>query len=202
MAEGRSRRGDRPTQWFAGKSSGRSRRVVKPMGWPRYMIEKPLRSGVVHYYWNPPNRDILAGFTLHREALGPLYGDALSRATMLNAQLDAWREGRSTEIVQEAQAGYGTLGWLFDRYRRSQAYRSKVGERARSGYERSMRAIEDLATTDGRKVAMLPLAAISTRAVDRIYERLQNGPRKANRTRQANYALDIARRAWKVVHRL
>jgi hypothetical protein len=45
------------------------RRVVKPMTWPNYMIEKALPSGATRYYWNPPSRDLKAGFTLHREAL-------------------------------------------------------------------------------------------------------------------------------------
>jgi hypothetical protein len=66
-----------------------------------------------------------------------------------------------------------------------------------------MRSIEDVRTKDGRTVAALPLSSISTRAVDRIYERLQEGPRKKKaRYTQPNYAVEIARRACKVVHRL
>ncbi len=64
-----------------------------------------------------------------------------------------------------------------------------------------MRAIEDMPTKTGGKAAQLPLSSITPRAVDRFYERLQQGPRKSDRTRQANYALDIARRAWKIVQR-
>ena len=90
---------------------------------------------------------------------------------------------------------------MFDRYRRSQPYQQKAGKRARYGYERAMRSIEDTLTKDGRTFAALPLTSISTRAVDRIYERLQEGPKKGRYT-QANYAISIARRACKVVHRL
>jgi len=176
---------------------------VKPIGWPRYMLEKPLKGGGIGYFWNPQKRDIDAGFTLHREALGPDYSQAVARANMLNAQLDAWREGRGAEHVPEAQPGYGTMGWLFDRYRRSRPYQRKVGNRARYGYERAMRLIEDTRTKDGRTVAVLPLTSISTRALNRIYERLQEGPKKKEgRYTEANYAINIARRAWKVVHRL
>ena len=42
----------------------RGRRVVKPLGWPRYMIAKRLKSGQVAYYWSPRNADIAKGFTL------------------------------------------------------------------------------------------------------------------------------------------
>ena len=64
-----------------------------------------------------------------------------------------------------------------------------------------MRAIEDMSTRAGGNAAQLPLSSITPRAVDRFYERLQFGPRKTDRTRQASYALDVARRAWKIVQR-
>jgi len=64
-----------------------------------------------------------------------------------------------------------------------------------------MLSIEDMPTKTGVKAAQLPLSSITPRAVDRLYERLQQGPRKSDRTRQANYPIDIARRAWKVVQR-
>jgi hypothetical protein len=176
--------------------------MKKPAGWPRYMIVKPQKGGGTSYHWNPQKRDIDKGFTLGREALGPNYAQAVERAEVLNAHLDAWRQGREVKHHPEAQPGFGTMGWLFDQYRRSQPYRKKVGDRARPGYERAMRSIEDTPTKDGRTVAALPLSSISTLAVDKIYERLQQGPRKkTGRYTQANYAISIARRAWKVVHR-
>jgi hypothetical protein len=165
------------------------------------MLVKRLSAGNVAYYWSPHKRDKEAGFTLDREALGPDYGIAVERATILNAHLDAWRQGRNVERVTDAQPGYGTLGWLLDMYRRSDQFQNKVGERAKPGYERALRAIEDMPTRTGGTAAQLPLKSITPRAVDRIYERLQQGSRKANRTRQANYAIDIMRRAWKIVQR-
>jgi hypothetical protein len=66
-----------------------------------------LPNGVA-YYWSPHNRDLEAGFTLDREALGPDYGIAVERAAMLNAHLDAWRQGRSAERAMGAQARCGT----------------------------------------------------------------------------------------------
>ena len=174
---------------------------MKPAGWPRYMLAKRLKLGTVAYYWNPPMRDIAAGFALDREALGQDYGKAIERADLLNDHLDSWRRAGSCKI-EEAQPGYGSLGWLFDKYRRSRAFQQKVSERSRPGYERSLREIEDIQTLRGTTIACLPLNTITTRAVDKIYEKLQTGPRKNNRTRQANHAIDIARRAWSVVHRL
>jgi integrase len=174
---------------------------VKPASWPKYVIEKRLSAVRTGYYWNPPNRDIAAGFTLGREALGPDYGLAVERATILNAHLDAWRQGRNIARIDETQPGYGTLGWLFDQYRRSALFQKKVSDRAKPGYERAMRAIEDMPTKTGGTAAQLPLKSITPRAVDRIYERLQQGPRKAGRTRQADYPIDIARRAWSVIQR-
>jgi len=82
------------------------------------------------------------------------------------------------------------------------AIRQKVSERSRPGYERSLREIEDMQTTTGTTVAHIQLSSITTRAVDKIYANLQTGPRKKNRTRQANHKIDIARRAWSVVRRL
>jgi hypothetical protein len=165
------------------------------------MLVKQLSGSKVGYYWSPHKRDKAAGFTLDREALGTDYGIAVERAIVLNAHLDAWRQGRSAERTPDAQPGFGTLGWLLDKYRRSNQFLKRVGERARPGYERAMRAIEDMPTKSGGTAAQLPLKSITPRAVDRIYERLQQGPRKNDRTRQANYAIDIMRRAWKIVQR-
>jgi hypothetical protein len=169
------------------------------MTWPRYMIEKRLKGGAIAYYWNPPNRDIAAGFSLGREALGAHYGPAIERAQVLNAHLDAWRECRCTVRVDEAQPGYGTLGWLFDQYRRH--FPKRVGERAKAGYERALRAIEDIPTTLGYPAARLPLTSITPAAADKFYERLLEGPRKAQRTTVAGYSIDIARAAWNAMQR-
>jgi hypothetical protein len=80
------------------------------------MLAKRLSGSKVAYYWSPQKRDKEAGFTLDREALGPDYGIAVERARILNAHLDAWRRGRNVERIADAQPGYGTLGWLFDKY--------------------------------------------------------------------------------------
>ncbi|RTL67538.1 MAG: hypothetical protein EKK41_16950 [Hyphomicrobiales bacterium] len=165
------------------------------------MIEKRLASGEVAYYWNPHVADVRAGFSIGREKLGQDYSAAIERARTLNRLLDAWREGNGTVPVSPATSTiYGTLGWLFDRYRESAAF-AKVSARSKPEYERALRRIEDVPTKLGFPAAQLPLASISTGAVDKLFEAVKNGPR-GRRERQANLSMDIARRAWKIVQRL
>jgi hypothetical protein len=164
------------------------------------MIEKRLGNSRRAYYWNPPSRDIARGFTLSREALGNEYGRAIERANALNQHLDDWRACRETSPIEEARRNYGTVAWLFDRYLKSSSY-ERVAERSRYEYRRAMKRIEDTPTKTGGVVADLPVQSISPGAVDKIYAKLQNGPR-GKRVRQANLSIDIARRAWDVVRRL
>ena len=44
---------------------------------------------------------------------------------------------KGTERPEIAQPGYGTIAWLFDRYRRSKTFENKVGERSRYEYLRA-----------------------------------------------------------------
>lgn len=173
---------------------------MKPASWPRYMREKRLKDGRTAYYWEPQRRDLKAGFSLHSEALGVDYGAAIEHAGRLNAHLDAWRGGQTAEKSLDLSSRFGTLGWLFERYRRSPAY-ERVSERTRPEYMRALARIEDLETKTGGKVSDLPVAAITPAAIDKIYARLQWGPR-GKRVRQANLSIDVARRAWDVVHRI
>ena len=85
------------------------------------MLEKALPSGRTAYYWNPPGRDLKAGFALRREKLGSDYGAAAARAEELNQHLDAWRKGRGAEKSLDLQPGYGTLEWMVERYKRSRS---------------------------------------------------------------------------------
>jgi len=174
--------------------------MKRPLDWPRYMKARRLADGSIGYYWVPHERDVAAGFALKGEPLGKSYGDAIERARMLNAHLDAWRRGKDGLRDLDAMPGFGTLGWLFERYRRSPAF-ERVSERSRPEYERALRRLEDLPTKDGRQVRDFPVASISARAADKLYAAVQVGPR-GRRVRQANLSIDIARRAWDVVHRL
>ena len=174
---------------------------MKPAGWPRYMREKPLKSGAIAYFWEPPRVYLTQGFKGHAEPLGSDYGTAIARASLLNAHLDSWRTGRNAIPVEEECRRFGTVAWLFDRYLKSTDFTNRVSERSRYEYERALRRIEDVPTKIGGMVGGLPVSSITPAAVDKIYMDLQQGKRGA-RVRQANLSLDIARRAWKVVRRL
>jgi integrase len=174
---------------------------VKPMGWPRYMLEKALPSGRTAYYWNPPGRDLKAGFTLRREKLGSDYGAAAARAEELNRHLDAWRKGRGAEKSLDLQPGYGTLEWMVERYKRSRAW-DKVSKRSRYEYERAFRLVLRHRTKKGIDLGRAPLAAITARGVDKLYEALQKGTKVDRRLRQANICMIRMARAWDSVQRL
>ena len=80
-----------------------------------------------------------------------------------------------------------------------------LSERTRADYRAALAAIADLPTkvVDARtgepaRTGALPVCSLSQAAVDIIYERLR---RDGAVTRQADYAIDVARRAWKVVRR-
>jgi hypothetical protein len=121
MATRRSRPGDRPA--FSERCPRRRRHPLRrPLNWPRYLKERKLAEGTVAYYWYPHPRDIEAGFATHCEPLGQDYAEAIQRAAKLNAHLDAWRHGRSGVKDLDIPARYGSVIWLFERYRRSPAF--------------------------------------------------------------------------------
>lgn len=175
--------------------------VKERADWPRFMSAKRLSDGATAYYWAPPTRDIRRGFTIRSEALGRNYAAARTRALFLTAHLEDWRAGRDgVPAPDEERTGYGTFSWLVRAYVRSAAYQ-RVSARSRPEYERALARIETMTRTDGGTVGALPLASLTPAAVDRVYERLQTGPR-GRRVRQANLSIDIAGRAWDVVGRL
>ncbi len=173
---------------------------MKPIGWPRYMIEKRLKTGRVSYYWRPQGREFKIGCPVRAEALGADYARAIDRANQLNLHLAAWRDGRSALKTLDAGPRFGTLAWLFERYRRSPAFLTKVSARSSPEYIRALNRIEDLETKTLGSVGDLPVSSITPFAADKIYSKLQIGKR-GMRVRQANLSIDIARRAWDVVHR-
>jgi len=52
----------------------------KPLGWPRYMVVRRLKSGTAAYYWVLPTWAKRIGCTLRVEALGVDY--ALAKAAL------------------------------------------------------------------------------------------------------------------------
>ena len=90
-----------------------------------------------------------AGFTLTSEALGTDYSTAVARARELNQHLAAWREGRGAIKDLDLQPGFGSLGWLVERYKRSAAW-GKVPTRSRPEYERTLNLVLNHKLTTGQ----------------------------------------------------
>jgi hypothetical protein len=175
---------------------------VKPASWPRYMVEKRTRRGVA-YYWRPPGRDVVKGCPVHSEALGVDFGGAIARAQLLNVHLDSWRTGLSNPKDINLGARFGTVDWWIESYLRSDAY-TGLSPRSREDYREALARVADIKTnlTDARtgergRVGALPVASLTPAAVDKLYAELRSG----GAVRQANYPIDVARRAWKVIAR-
>jgi hypothetical protein len=165
------------------------------------MIEKRLRDGGVAYYWNPPSRDIVAGFSLHRQALGRDYLAAVQHAAALNLHLHDWRAGREAKRDIDHDDRFATVEWLGEVYLRSDAFNESVAARSKPEYRRAIRLVCDCATKDGRRVGDHKMETISARGVDKIYKALKEGKR-GPRLRQANVCIMRMAKAWDVVGRL
>lgn len=181
--------------------------IKRATDWPRYMKVKKLRgkgrAGELAYYWEPHERDRAAGFSLPGEALGTNYAEARDRALMLNVHLDDWRRGRG-QAGHSDFARAGTVDWWHEHYFRSEAF-TRLSGRSQRDYRAALRRLADIETSltiertgCKRRFGELPVGSVSPAAVDKVYQRLRDGGRV---TRQANYVIDVARRAWKVVAR-
>jgi hypothetical protein len=180
------------------------RRLKRDIDWPRYMKRKCLRNGGVAFYWQPHARDVAAGFTLHSEPLGKDFAVARDRAAKLNAHLDAWRTGQGTPEGIDSGARFGSIDWWIESYTRTEAF-TKLSVRSQQDYREALQRLADLPTNTvdkatGRvvRVGELPASSLSPAAVDRIYKALR---KEGTVTRQANYVIDVARKAWRIVAR-
>lgn len=156
---------------------------------------------MVGYYWEAPQLYRKAGFTLTSEALGTDYPTAVARARELNQHLDAWRDGRGATKDLDLQRGFGSLGWLVERYKRSAAW-GKVSARSRPEYERTLNLVLNHKLTTGQELRLAPVQAISARGVDKLYVALQKSERVSRRLRQANLCMTRMAHAWDAAHRL
>jgi hypothetical protein len=155
------------------------------------------------YYWRLPGRDAAKGCPVHAEALGADFGGAIARAALLNEHLDSWRNGLGEPRSIDLGARFGTVDWWIESYLRSEAF-TNLSPRSREDYRDALERLADLETnlTDARtgargRVGSLPAASLSPAAVDKLYGMLRAG----GAVRQANYPIDVARRAWKVIAR-
>jgi len=175
---------------------------------PRFVVAKTLADGRVAFYFYVPGKYRKVGCTVANQPLGRDYAVACGedgnggRAAALNAQFDEWQEiRRGLPVTGERAPIYGTIRWLFQEYRRSKAYLEKVSIRSRPDYERTMQMIESIVTKRGDKLGDRKIRSVTPVSADKIYEIVLSG-RNAERPRQAEKAVALCRRAWRVVHRL
>jgi hypothetical protein len=178
----------------------------KPLA--RYVIDKPLASGAVGFYWNVPTLYRKLGCKIPNEPLGTDYTIACGedgnggRAAALNALFDEWNTARKGGTVEAGKLfRFGSVDWLFREYLKSEAYQERVSNRSRPDYERTMRLVCNVITKKGDKIGDRPIRSITPRAADKIYSIIIAAPHGA-RLRQGEKAVVICRHAWRVVHRL
>jgi hypothetical protein len=175
---------------------------------PRYVISKQLANGATSFYFNVPSRYRKLGCAVPNEPLGSDYAMACGedgnggRAAALNSLIDEWDTARrGLPAIGERVPIYGTVRWLFQEYRRSKSYTEKVSARSRPDYERTMQLVEGIVTKKGDRLGVRKIKSVTPISADRICEIILAGP-GGERPRQAEKAVALCRRAWRVVHRL
>lgn len=169
---------------------------------PRHVIRKRLKSGTTAFYYNVPSRYRGMKCPVGNEALGHDFAEMTKRAATLNGLFDEWDQQRKgLPISIPAMPRYGTVDWLFREYRMAKAYTEKVSANSRPSYEKAMRMVCDTLTKSGDRVGSRLVKTISPRGADKLYDKFSVGPRGL-RYRQAEKAVGLCRKAWKVVARL
>jgi len=104
----------------------------KPLGWPRYMVPRRLKSGATGYYWDIPSWAKKNGCTLSIEALGTDYADAKKRCDeLLNPQFDAWCK-REDISVSSNRAATGSFDWMVAIYKTHPRYAQRPAKTRKS----------------------------------------------------------------------
>jgi len=168
----------------------------------RHVIYKKLSSGKIAYYYNVPSRYRAMKCSVYNEPLGADYAVASKRAETLNSHFDEWQASlKGLPLTGASTPPIGTVGWLFREYKQSKAFTEKVAARSRKNYEWAMAEICGVLTKSGHRIGSRPIKSITPRGADKIYDRLTLGS-KGQRLRTAEKIVMLARKAWRVVHRL
>jgi integrase len=172
----------------------------KPLGWPRYMVPRRLRSGATAYYWVFPTWAKKDGCTLNIEALGTDYADAKKRCDeVLNPQFDAWRKREDISFPSN-RAVVGSFDWMVAVYKSSPLYR-KLPAKTRKSYDAALGLASRHKLKDGRDFGGLALTSITPGAADRLYDKLKDRPDGGERLRSAVLSVTICKRAWNIARR-
>jgi len=179
--------------------------MKRKVGWPKYMREKRLASGVVSYFWEPPSwaRKHESPCPFGHESLGADYETAKARCDkILNPSFDEWRANKDVpeeQRVRPATIRRGSMLWLAEEFKVKREY-LRVSELTQEHYRGGLKAVcEFRLRHDGRGRAFgdLDLGTITAEAADTLYDAL----REARGDRAAAKAMQAARRAWFVMAR-
>ena len=171
----------------------------KPLGWPRYMVARQLKSGTVAYYWVPPTWAKRNGCALKVEALGDDYAQAKQRCDgVLNRQFDAWRKGEESKPSDHAVTG--TFDWMVAIYKSSPLYQ-KLPAKTQKSYDAALHLASKHVLKDKRTFGALPLTSITPGAADRLLAKLKEKPEGGFRVRTAVLSMTVCKRAWNVARR-
>ena len=170
------------------------------MNWPRYMVEKSLRSGAVAFTGRRA-RPISSRASRFAASLWATTMPRPSRApTNSTSTWTSWRSGRGE--IKELDLRLGSEHWLGWSSATSAVARGrKVSKRSRYEYERALKLVVHHQLSDGAELGSMPVHLIDAKGVDDLYVRLQHGKRVERRLRQANLCMVRMGRAWDAVRR-
>ena len=163
------------------------------------MKERRLADGSVAYYWVPRCQDRVEGFSITSEALGKRYATAVERAEFLNACLRDWRTGKRSGR-EAVSPKYGTIDWLFTTYCQTERF-SELAARTKPSYRKAMERLSDVVTKEGKRAGTYLLVNVTALAVDKLYAKLRVGQNGQAVHKQANFAIWLAGRAWRMIQR-
>jgi integrase len=173
----------------------------KPLGWPRYMVSRRIKSGIA-YYWDIPTWAKKKGCLLTIEALGTDYSVAKKRCDeLLNPQFEAWRKDEPVNLITPNDVTKrGSFDWMVTIFKSSPQYQ-KLPSKTRKQYDAALRLASDYRLKDNRTFGMLPLSSITPGTADRLFAELKKRPDGGDRVRTAFFSVSICKRAWNVAHR-
>lgn len=133
----------------------------------RYLVCKKRKGGNRHY-WQPWTALRAMGFQPRR--LSDDFQQAIIEAQELNRQLDAFREGNCSYVIQPE-----TIPWLIRLYRSDERF-LRLAESTKVGYEHCLKTIEAWS----ERAKHPPIATIERKYVKMFYRSMRATPSTAN----------------------
>jgi Phage integrase family len=148
-------------------------RKCKPLGWPKLMVAKRLKTGAIAYYWDVPSWAKRKNCPFRSQALGGDYGQAKQRCDeILNPQFDGWLAGASPEPAKADRPLVGTFDWLVSIYKSLPKY-TRRPEKTRKSYDNALRLVSQHKLKDGRLFGSLSILSIKPATADVLFDKLR-----------------------------